>query len=74
MWIQISGADIAVYDPPSEGNEAMIVVSGPPDQAESAQRMLVELILQGQWWADGATASRPLRCLLGAIANVDVKQ
>jgi len=45
---EISGADIAVYDPPSEGNEAMIVVSGPPDQAQSAQRMLVELILQGQ--------------------------
>ncbi|RCV10608.1 hypothetical protein SETIT_2G123900v2 [Setaria italica] len=45
---EISGADIAVYDPPSEGNEAMIVVSGPPDQAQSAQRLLVELILQGQ--------------------------
>ncbi|CAL5075774.1 unnamed protein product [Urochloa decumbens] len=44
---EISGADIAVYDPPSEGNEAMIVVSGPPDQAQSAQRRLVELILQG---------------------------
>ncbi|CAN6197632.1 unnamed protein product [Urochloa humidicola] len=45
---EISGADIAVYDPPSEGNEAMIVVSGPPDQAQYAQRLLVELILQGQ--------------------------
>lgn len=48
MLIQVSGADIAVYNPPSEGNEAMIVVSGPPDQAQSAQRLLVELILQGQ--------------------------
>jgi poly(rC)-binding protein 3/4 len=47
MWIQVSGADIIVYNPPSEGNEAMIVVSGPPDQAQSAQRLLVELILQG---------------------------
>nr|CAB3456457.1 unnamed protein product [Digitaria exilis] len=45
---EMSGADIAVYNPPSEGNEAMIVVSGPPDQAQSAQRGLVELILQGQ--------------------------
>ncbi|OEL30464.1 hypothetical protein BAE44_0008517 [Dichanthelium oligosanthes] len=45
---EVSGADIAVYDPPAEGNEAMIVVSGPPDQAQSAQRLLVELILQGQ--------------------------
>ncbi|CAN6180088.1 unnamed protein product [Urochloa humidicola] len=45
---EISGADIAVYDPPSEGNEAMIVVSGPPDQAQYAQRLLVELILEGQ--------------------------
>ncbi|RLN34960.1 RNA-binding KH domain-containing protein PEPPER-like [Panicum miliaceum] len=34
---EISGADIAVYE-----NEAMIMVSGPPDQAQSAQRMLVE--------------------------------
>ncbi|KAF8692624.1 hypothetical protein HU200_039442 [Digitaria exilis] len=45
---EMSGADIAVYNPPSEGNEAMIVVSGPPEQAQSAQRGLVELILQGQ--------------------------
>ncbi|ONM53138.1 RNA-binding KH domain-containing protein [Zea mays] len=44
---EVSGADIIVYNPPSEGNEAMIVVSGPPDQAQSAQRLLVELILQG---------------------------
>ncbi|XP_062187981.1 KH domain-containing protein HEN4-like isoform X2 [Phragmites australis] len=45
---EISGADITVYDPPSEGNEAMVVVSGPPDHAQSAQRLLVDLILQGQ--------------------------
>ncbi|KAJ1288444.1 hypothetical protein BS78_02G089300 [Paspalum vaginatum] len=45
---ELCGADIAVYNPPSEGNEYTIVVSGPPDQAQSAQRILVELILQGQ--------------------------
>ncbi|KAL6639439.1 hypothetical protein ACP70R_023169 [Stipagrostis hirtigluma subsp. patula] len=45
---EVSGAEVTAYDPPSEGSEAMIVVSGPPDQAQSAQRLLVDLILQGQ--------------------------
>ncbi|KAL6871559.1 hypothetical protein ACP4OV_014388 [Aristida adscensionis] len=48
VFVAVSGAEIATYDPPSEGNEATIVVSGPPDQAQSAQRLLVDLILQVQ--------------------------
>ncbi|TVU39517.1 hypothetical protein EJB05_12940, partial [Eragrostis curvula] len=45
---EITGADISVYNPPTEDNEATIVVSGPPDNAQSAQRLLVDLILQVQ--------------------------
>ena len=73
MWIQVSGADIAVYNPPSEGNEAMIVVSGPPDQVQSAQRLLVELILQGQWWTVTAAPSWVPAFLLSTADNVVVK-
>ncbi|GJN36521.1 hypothetical protein PR202_gb25385 [Eleusine coracana subsp. coracana] len=44
----ITGADVSVYNPSAEGTEATIVVSGPPDNAQSAQRLLVDFILQGQ--------------------------
>jgi poly(rC)-binding protein 3/4 len=45
----MTGAEVSLYDPSSEGSEATIVVSGPPDNAQSAQRLLVDFILhQGQ--------------------------
>jgi hypothetical protein len=42
--IQISGADITVYDPPPETSDgSTIVISGTPDQAQSALAALIDL-------------------------------
>ncbi|KAF0909541.1 hypothetical protein E2562_037178 [Oryza meyeriana var. granulata] len=48
MLREISGADITVHYPLPETSDSMIVISGTPDQAQSALAMFLDLVEKGQ--------------------------
>ncbi|PIA52256.1 hypothetical protein AQUCO_01000252v1 [Aquilegia coerulea] len=55
---QISGAKVVMHDPRPGTNEAIVIISGTPDQTQAAQSLLQAFILSGQSSPDHRSRSR----------------
>ena len=54
-WFQMSGAKVDLLDVVSGTSEGIVKISGTPEQTQSAQRLLQELILNAQTSSLGYT-------------------